>query len=117
MAQVATPVAQPSQGGGGDAFKAFFTYQPRRTKPQVIVLFCKQLASFVRVGVPVTTAIETFAAQAPNERLRQTYLSVVRDVQRGVRLSDAFGAHPRVFPRIIPDMVRSAEATGNLDIV
>ena len=120
MAQVATPAAQrrnPKSGGFGEAVRSFLTYSPGKVKAQIVVLFCRQLSSFVRVGVPVTTAIETFAEQANSKLLRETYLSVATDIQRGVRLSDAFAAHPKVFPRIIPDMVRSAEATGNLDVV
>lgn len=117
MAQALTP-ASPAKGGRlGSAAREFFTYKPRRAKPQIVVLFCRQLASFVRVGVPVTTAIETFAEQAPNKLLRGAYLSIATDLRRGVRLSDAFAAHPKVFPRIVSDMVRSAEATGNLDVV
>lgn len=101
-----------------DSVKAFVTYTPSgKVKPPVTILFLKQLASFVRVGVPVTTAIATFAEQATNVRLREVYTAVVADVQKGMRLSDAFAAHPMVFPRIVSDMVRSAEITGNLDVV
>jgi type IV pilus assembly protein PilC len=101
-----------------DSLKAFVTYTPSgKVKPQATILFCRQLASFVRVGVPVTTAIETFAEQATNARLREVYATVVADLRKGMRLSDAFSAHPLVFPRIISDMVRSAEITGNLDTV
>ena len=118
MAQVATPATTTGKSGGfGDAIRGFLRYEPKRAKPQVVVLFCRQLGSFVRVGVPVTTAIETFAQQAPNRLLRETYLAIATDIQRGVRLSDAFAAHPKVFPRIVSDMVRSAEVTGNLDVV
>lgn len=98
--------------------REFLKYEKsRKVKPQEIVLFCRQLASFVRVGVPVTAAIETFAEQAPSTRMRKVYTAISLDIQKGVRLSDAFAAHPRVFPRIVSDMVRSAEATGNLDEV
>jgi type IV pilus assembly protein PilC len=101
-----------------ESLRKFFTYKSsRKVKPQVTMLFCRQLASFVRVGVPVTTAIATFAEQATSSKLRAAYTAVGADVQRGVRLSDAFAAHPQVFPRIVSDMVRSAEATGNLDVV
>ena len=118
MAQVVTPATTARKSGGfGDSIRGFLRYEPKRAKPQVVVLFCRQLGSFVRVGVPVTTAIETFAEQAPNRLLRETYLAIATDIQRGVRLSDAFAAHPQVFPRIVSDMVRSAEATGNLDVV
>ena len=118
MADVMTPATAARKAGGfGEAVRGFLTYSPGKVKPELIVQFCKQLSSFVRVGVPVTTAIETFAEQAPNRRLHDTYLTVASDIQRGVRLSDAFAAHPKVFPRIIPDMVRSAEETGSLDVV
>ncbi|MGH7687169.1 MAG: type II secretion system F family protein [Candidatus Dormibacteria bacterium] len=118
MAQVVTPATVVRKSGGfGGSVRDFLTYSPGKVKPQIIVLFCRQLASFVRVGVPVTTAIETFAEQATTKKLRDTYYAVAADIQRGVRLSDAFAAHPKVFPRIIPDMVRSAEVTGNLDVV
>ena len=118
MAQVAASATGIKKGGGfGESLKAFLQYQPGSVKPQVVILFCRQLASFVRVGVPVTAAIETFAEQAPNRMLRDTYLAIASDIQKGVRLSDAFAAHPKVFPRIVSDMVRSAEATGNLDVV
>jgi type IV pilus assembly protein PilC len=101
-----------------ESLRAFLKYEPSsRIKPQEIVLFCRQLASFVRVGVPVTAAIETFAEQATSARMRSVYTALGNDIQKGVRLSDAFAAHPRAFPRIVSDMVRSAEATGNLDVV
>jgi type IV pilus assembly protein PilC len=110
-----TPV--PNKGLGG-SIRDFLKFTPSgKVKPQVTILFCRQLASFVRVGVPVTSAIETFAEQATNARLRGVYTQVVGDLQKGMRLSDAFAAHPLVFPAILTDMVRSAEITGNLDTV
>jgi type IV pilus assembly protein PilC len=61
--------------------------------------------------------METFAEQAKTVMLREAYIGVAADIQRGVRLSDAFAARPKVFPRIVSDMVRSAEETGRLDEV
>jgi type IV pilus assembly protein PilC len=102
----------------GEAFRAFFTYQPsQKIKAQDVILFCRQLSSFVRVGIPVTTAIRTFGEQATTSALQKIYADVVTDLDRGARLSDAFGRHPKAFPPILVDMVRSAEASGNLDQV
>jgi type IV pilus assembly protein PilC len=89
----------------------------KKVRPRDIVLFCRQLASFVAVGVPVTTAMRTFAEEAHTKRLRETYIGVVTELERGMRLSDAFAGHPLVFPPIVIDMVRSAEETGALDRV
>jgi type IV pilus assembly protein PilC len=102
----------------GEAVRAFLTFQPsQKVKAQDIILFCRQLSSFVRVGIPVTTAIRTFAEQATSAKLRQIYVDVVADIDRGARLSDAFGRHTNAFPPIVVDMVRSAEVSGNLDQV
>jgi type IV pilus assembly protein PilC len=116
MAQALTAVSNQTKGARR-ALTAFLTYQPGKVKPQEIILFCRQLASFVRVGIPVTTALQTFAEQTNNTRLRETYRDVGTDLERGHRLSEALGKQSLTFPPILVDMVRSAEATGNLDVV
>jgi len=89
----------------------------QKVKTRDIVMFCRQLASFVAVGVPVTTAMRAFTEETHNKPLRQAYIDIVTELERGMRLSDAFASHPRVFPSIVVDMVRSAEETGSLDSV
>jgi len=89
----------------------------QKVKQRDVVMFCRQLASFVAVGVPVTTAMRAFAEEAHSKLLRDAYVSVVTELERGMRLSDAFASHPRIFPPIMLDMVRSAEETGSLDKV
>lgn len=102
----------------GQTLRGFLKYQPsKKVKPQEIVMFCRQLSSFVRVGIPVTTAIHTFAEQATAAALKKVYLEVGTDLEHGLRLSEALAGHARVFPQILIDMVRSAEVSGNLDSV
>ena len=119
MAQSSPAIIGPKKRTLGRQLRAFLTYQPggEKAKPQEIVLFCRQLASFVRVGIPVVTAIQTFADQATSPRLREVYVGVATDLERGTRLSEAFANHPNTFPAILADMVRSAEISGNLDAV
>lgn len=100
-----------------DALKDFLTYTKPKVKPQETILFCRQLASFVRVGIPVNVGIATFAEQSTSQRLKSAYAGVAVSVEGGTRLSDALAAHPTVFPPIVVDMVRSAEVTGNLESV
>jgi type IV pilus assembly protein PilC len=116
MADAVADAGKQSKGAS-KAIRDFLQYSPGMVKPQEVILFCRQLSSFVRVGVPVTSAIQTFAEQASSKRLKEAYLGVVADVEAGTRLSAAFSAHPKVFPTILTDMVRSAEMTGNLDVV
>ena len=116
-ATTATGTATYGAPPARSALRTFLTLHPAKVKPSEVVLFCRQLASFVRVGIPVTTAIHTFAEQATSKRMREACASLVEILGRGGRLSEGMAAHPLAFPAIVVDMVRSAEATGNLDVV
>ena len=62
----------PVKPGYFDGLVKFLQFQPPKPKPEVVVNFCKQLSSFVRVGIPVTAAMQAFAEQTPSKRLRKT---------------------------------------------
>ncbi|HEY2703055.1 MAG TPA: type II secretion system F family protein [Candidatus Dormibacteraeota bacterium] len=86
-------------------------------RPAQVVMFCRQLATFVRVGIPVTTAVTTIGEQSGGSRMRAACTSMVSDLERGASLSEALAAHPTVFPALMVDMVRAAEVSGDLDAV
>lgn len=85
--------------------------------PMDLVLFSRQLAVFLRTGVPLVPAVEALAEQTSSPALRDALKVVRDDVITGDTLSAAFAAHPSIFPRIYVDMVRAGEATGRLDVV
>jgi type IV pilus assembly protein PilC len=84
---------------------------------QHISLFCRELATFVKVGVPVSPAIQTIAEQTSVPRLRAACATMVADLEVGAALSEAVAAHPAVFPGFMVDMIRAAEVAGSLDKV
>jgi type IV pilus assembly protein PilC len=88
-----------------------------KVKLQEIVVFCRQLSTFVRVGVPLTSALETIAEGAASKRMRQACASMVADLERGGLLSAAIARHPQVFPPGLADLLRASEMTGHIDEV
>ncbi|MGA2283419.1 MAG: type II secretion system F family protein [Candidatus Dormibacteria bacterium] len=88
-----------------------------KVKLPEVVVFCRQLSTFVRVGVPLTTALETIADGAPSRRMRQACASMVADLERGGLLSAAVARHPQVFPPVLADLLRASEMTGHIDDV
>ena len=88
-----------------------------KVKLQEIVVFCRQLSTFVRVGVPLTSALETIAEGAASKRMRQACASMVADLERGGLLSAAIARHPQVFPPVLADLLRASEMTGHIDEV
>lgn len=81
------------------------------------ILFCRQLATFVRSGVPILTAMGIITQQARTQVLRRAYASVTAALQRGESLSASMSAESRVFPQLMVDLTRAAELTGRLDQV
>jgi type IV pilus assembly protein PilC len=92
-----------------------FLDQLTKVKLQEVVVFCRQLATFVRVGVPLTTGLETIAEGSSNKRMRLACTSMVADLERGGLLSTSLARHPQVFPSVLADLIRASEITGHID--
>jgi len=88
-----------------------------RVSRNEVILFTKQLATFVRVGVPILEGLAVLQAQSSSAALRIALEDVVGELRSGMSLSSAFRKHPKIFSPLYVDMVRSAEVSGNLDDV
>ena len=80
-----------------------------------IILFTRQLATFVGAGVPMSRALGVIAEETASPLFKRVILAVLDDLERGQNLSEALVKHPKVFPTLYIDLVRVAELTGNLE--
>ena len=86
-----------------------------KVKVADLVAFTRQLSTMVSAGVPILRALTTLQTQAESEAMRDTLAVIVKDVQSGSTLGDAFAKHPNVFSDVYVNMVRAGEAAGILD--
>ncbi|MDQ1709244.1 MAG: type pilus assembly protein PilC [Frankiaceae bacterium] len=77
----------------------------------------RQLAAFLTAGIPILEALELLSEESANVRLRDVLGEVASAVGAGETFSAAIEAHPKVFPLSYRTMLRSAELTGQLDVV
>ena len=80
-----------------------------------IILFTRQLATFVGAGIPMSRALAVIAEETGSPLFKRVILAILQDLERGQKLSDALARHPQVFPALFIDLVRVAEITGNLE--
>src|SRR5947207_12168907 len=80
-----------------------------------IILFTRQLGTFVGAGVPMSRALGTIAQETASPLFKRVILAVLDDLERGQNLSEALAKHQKVFPALYIDLVRVAELTGNLE--
>lgn len=90
----------------------------RRKVPRADIMhFSRQVAAFVRAGIPLVEALETVRESASNARLQEILTETAELIQVGVPFSDALDRHRDVFPTYYIGILRSAEITGRLDTV
>jgi type IV pilus assembly protein PilC len=89
---------------------------PQRVPKQEIMHFSRQMAAFVRTGIPITEALEVVEDGSGNKRFRQILAGMREQINNGVPFSDAIAEHARVFPPYYIGILKSAELTGQLDV-
>ena len=88
----------------------------KRVKPAEVMHFSRQIAAFVRSGIPLADALEVVEDNASNKRWRSIVVVMREAIQNGVPFSDAVAAHGEVFPPYYLGILRSSEFTGQLDV-
>lgn len=89
----------------------------KKVKPEEIMHFSRQLAAFIRAGIPILEAIDVFSDEAANPTFKRVLMEMAISLRQGDSLSSAAAAHGRIFPRFYVDMLKAAELTGKLDSV
>lgn len=84
-------------------------------KNQDFVIYCRQFATLIRAGISIVEATNILARQSTNKTLKKALESVEEDVRTGTAFSQAVAKHPKVFPDLFVNMMKSGEATGNID--
>ena len=82
-----------------------------------LVLFSRQLSTFLRVGVPITDAIKLLQGASGSGAFRAALQDICEDLDAGEAFSTSIHHHPSVFNKLYVDMVRAAEYSGTLDKV
>jgi type IV pilus assembly protein PilC len=88
-----------------------------RVKREHLMHLSRQLAAFVRAGLPVLDAVQTIAQESDNSAVRRVMADIEDGLRGGDRFSDCLDRHAKVFPEFYRGIVRSAELTGELDVV
>jgi MSHA biogenesis protein MshG len=82
-----------------------------------LMLFCRQLNTLLRSGVPILRALLGLQESATNLTFKDTLAEVRRSLESGIELSMSFAQHAAIFDTFFVAMVRVGEMTGRLEEV
>lgn len=88
-----------------------------RIKREHVMHLSRQIAAFLRAGLPILDAVHSIGAESENSSVRRMMHDIEDGLRTGDRFSDTLERYPRVFPEFYRGIVRSAELTGELDTV
>jgi type IV pilus assembly protein PilC len=92
-----------------------FELTKEKVKKKELMHFTRQLAVFVKAGIPITEAMQIIGDETEDVALQRTITMMVDDLRNGGTLSEVAGKHPEAFPNYYIGIMQSAELTGNLD--
>lgn len=73
-----------------------------------------QLSTYIRAGIPLVDSVRILARQTENASKRKVYEKIVYDLVAGESFSTALEKQSDVFPRLLINMVKASEMTGDL---
>ena len=87
-------------------------------KPREVIVFSRQLATLLRSGVTLLSALELLFDQSASSRgMRRVLQGLIEDIGAGGTLSDGMAKQPTVFDNIYHRTVSVGENTGSLETV
>lgn len=88
----------------------------QRVKNQDVVHFTRQLATMIKAGLPLTTALSILKYQS-NAAMVKVVDDVLREVEGGGSFSRALTKYRNIFDQVYLSLIESGEAAGVLDKV
>lgn len=87
-----------------------------RLKPLELCEYCRELSTLLEAGVPLIRAIVIMSDRDIKPRVKRVYSEIYRNLQQGLSLSASMEELDGVFPHLLINMFKSAEASGNIDV-
>jgi MSHA biogenesis protein MshG len=87
----------------------------RQVDADDLILFCRQMYSLAKAGVPLLRALQGLADSATKPIMVKTLTEIQEDLEAGRDLTGALGRHPAIFPSLVVNMIRVGESSGRLD--
>ena len=118
LAERITPltIEEQAQASDSDVFAQLKeSLRRKHVDLEELIIFCRQMYSLSKAGVPIIRAIGGLAESSRNLYLREVLQAVRSDLEGGQGMAVALNAHPKVFNTLFVSMISVGENTGQLD--
>ncbi len=96
------------------AVKANLNMHTYRMKKNRLIFYLSQLSAYLKSGIALADAVKILDDQAKNTNEKRAWRAVYYDLSMGDVLSVAMEKRKDTFPKLLINMIKTAEMTGNL---
>ena len=93
--------------------KPFTLFSPK-FKNSELDFFLTQLSTFLKSGITLVESIKILSKQSKKRSHRNIYKSIIYELTMGENFSEALSKQGDVFPRLLINMIKTSELTGDL---
>ncbi|WP_329759859.1 type II secretion system F family protein [Stenotrophomonas geniculata] len=97
--------------------KPLFGAAGKAVSSKDIAFFSRQMATMMKSGVPIVSALEIIGSGHKNPRMKKMVNGVRSDIEGGSSLHEAISKHPVQFDELYRNLVRAGEGAGVLETV
>lgn len=83
-------------------------------KKNKLIFYLSQLSAYLKSGISLASAVKILSEQAKKRKEKNIWKAVYYDLSMGDELSKALEKRKKVFPKLLINMIKTAEMTGNL---
>ena len=107
---------QESGAAGGDVASGLSRWWNRRSIDLVdVIMFCRQMVTLSRAGVPITRGLRGLADSMRNPEFGRILGEVADELEKGRELASVLQNYPDVFSNLFISVVHIGESSGRLE--
>jgi len=88
-----------------------------RVTSRDVLIFTQELNTLVNAGLSLDRSLEIMVELTENKKFKEVIQNVLKEVEGGSSLAEAFSKHPKIFSRLYTNMIRAGEAGGVVDLI
>ena len=86
----------------------------KKIKIKDLIFFLTQLSTYIKAGIPLVDSLKILSRQYKNKSYKFIFRSMIFDLSMGDNFSTALEKQGKAFPRLLINMIKTSEMTGEL---
>lgn len=85
-----------------------------KIKTKDLIFLLTQLSTYIKAGIPLVESLKILSRQFKNTKYQKIFRSLIYELTMGETFSEALAKQGEAFPRLLINMVKASELTGEL---